>query len=314
MTLEAIERAAGIALRTDEMILAVGGADALAYLHRMLTQDLRGLARGRGARAALLDRQGRTLGDLLIWHRESGLFLTGAPGSEEAARPVLERFVIADDVTFDDRRAAEARLVLAGPRAADVLRRLGGEAPAPGRLAEIEGIAWQAVRCGDATVFEGLGARDAVASLLAAAREGRWAEVVGDAAFEAFRVRHGAPRLGAELGAERLFNEAGPPEDAISWTKGCYPGQEPVVMARHRGRPPHRMVRFSIDGGSVAPGDALHDGERAVGVLTSVATVGPGVTYALGFVRSSEPDDGRGYRLPDGARARTLDSSERSES
>ena len=302
----ALESGAGIALRPHEMVLEVGGADAASYLHRMLTQDLQRLERGRGAHACLLDVRGRVLGDLRVWHRVSGLWVTGAAGSEVTARPVLERYVIADDVTFRDRSADHVRLVLAGPQARAALSALGIGPPELGHMAGAEGVAWMATSQGDTEAFEGLGTLESVERLLERMDDEALAAVVGGGAVEAWRVLHRVPRLGAELGSERLFNEAGP-DDAVSWTKGCYPGQEPVVMARHRGKPPHRLVALVLRGTAVddlpAPGAALARQGRTVGSLSSVAALPDGRVVALGFVRTAEPEDAVDFDLPGGATA-----------
>lgn len=303
----ALESGAGIALRPDEMVLEIGGADAASYLHRMLTQDLASLPRGAGAHACLLDVRGRVLGDLRVWHRVSGLWLSGAAGSEELARPVLERYVIADDVTFHDRRPDHVRLLLAGPEAHATLSALGIVPPEIGHLAGAEGVAWVGTRQGDTLAFEGLGALDSVERLLERLDDEALATLVGGGAVEAWRVLHRIPRLGAELGPEHLFNEAGP-EDAVSWTKGCYPGQEPVVMARHRGKPPHRLVALTLEDVALddlpAAGAALAREGRAVGALSSVAALPDGRVVALGLVRTAEPEDATAFELPGGATAR----------
>jgi folate-binding protein YgfZ len=298
----ALEHGAAVALRPGEVILELGGKAALDYLHRMLTQDLRTLVRGQGARGCLLDVRGRTLGDFLVWQRAKGLWLTGAAGSEVDALPVLERYVLADDVTFTDRRHDHARVVLAGPRAPAVLRAIGLVPPAPGGLAGAEGVAWFRTWVGDAPVFEGLGAIEALDRLLARMDDEDLVTLARADALEAWRVLHGEPRLGRELSTERLFNEAGL-ERAISWSKGCYPGQEPVVMARHRGRPPHRLVCMDVQAEGATPGRALLREGRAAGQLASVARLPDGQTVALGFVRTSEPEDALVFEVEGGGEA-----------
>jgi folate-binding protein YgfZ len=109
----------------------------------------------------------------------------------------------------------------------------------------------------------------------------RGARLAGESAWDALRVDEGVPRYGAEIDARVLANETGL-DVAISWTKGCYVGQEPVVMARHRGHPPALLARLSI-GGDAGAGATLRSREHRAGRLTTVVSR-PGGARALGYV------------------------------
>ena len=121
------------------------------------------------------------------------------------------------------------------------------------------------------------------------------------AAFHALRVEAGAPWFGAEIDDRILPNEAGL-DASISWTKGCYLGQEPVVMAKHRGHPPARLVRLEADGRDVPVRDApLSDGGKAVGRVTTAVRTADGTRIrAMGFVRWDLALSGRTLGLEDG--------------
>jgi folate-binding Fe-S cluster repair protein YgfZ len=99
---------------TGRRIVSVTGADRVDYLHRMLTQDIAGLGAERGAPACYLSVTGRLLAHMLVWNLGERLLLDIAPGASAGALPALERYVIADDVTFEDQSQSCWRALLAG--------------------------------------------------------------------------------------------------------------------------------------------------------------------------------------------------------
>jgi tRNA-modifying protein YgfZ len=102
--------------------------------------------------------------------------------------------------------------------------------------------------------------------------------------LERLRIEAGTPRWGRELDDRVLPAEAGLDERAVSFTKGCYPGQEPIARLRYRGKVNRRLRVLEVD--SASPGDEIRYGEKAVGRVTSAV---PGV--ALGYVRTEVPED-----------------------
>jgi folate-binding protein YgfZ len=276
----------------------VSGADRVDYLHRMLTQEVRALPIGQAAYACLLTVKGRILGDLLLWNVGPHLLLELEAAAVPAVMPALERYVIADDVAFQDITALGVRYALAGPEAHATLTRAGFDAPLQAAFLEVEcgghpGRILRFDRRGLVT-FE-----IAVAPQAAAALEERLALTPGTAPFAAACVAHGIPRFGHELGPDVLFNEAGL-EEAVAWGKGCFPGQEPVVMARHRGRPPRLLVRLACESGAApTPGAEVRADGGVVGHVTSSAA---GV--ALAYVKHALAQDGAVFEVEGGGRAR----------
>ena len=110
---------------------------------------------------------------------------------------------------------------------------------------------------------------------------------VGEEEFERWRIEAGIPRWGREIDESILPAEAGLDESHISFTKGCYPGQEPIARQRYRGKVNRRLRVLAIEGG-VEPGDELLYEDKKVGRVTSAAG-----ELALGFVRVEVPDDAR---------------------
>lgn len=299
----ALAEGAGLVPLLGRTWVRAAGADAAGYLQRMLTQDVASVGPGRGAAACVLSATGRVLGRLLLWHDEAGFALDldaspvpaeAAPSGPPPALAALERYVIADDVVFHDASAAVVRALLLGPRAAEALAAAGLPAPAPGALAGAAlpapgGPVEAAVLAhpfGALTAYElrlGPAGADGAGDVLA--RLARAATPVGEPALDVLRVEQGVPWSGAEVDERILPNEARL-EEALSWSKGCYPGQEPVVMAKHRGHPPTLLVRLQGDAGPLpAEGEALQVGGRPAGRLTTVVRGRDGRVGALGFVR-----------------------------
>jgi folate-binding protein YgfZ len=106
----------------------------------------------------------------------------------------------------------------------------------------------------------------------------------GPEELEPLRIEAGTPAWGKELDETVLPAEAGLDETHVSFTKGCYPGQEPIARLHYRGHPNRRLRRIAVE--SASPGDEIRVGEKVVGRVTSAV---PG--RALGYVRREVPDD-----------------------
>jgi folate-binding protein YgfZ len=312
----ALAERAAIVPRPAVVTWEVTGRDARSWLHRIVTQDVKSLARGRSRLTCVLDAKGRCLALASMRAVERGgadAFGLDLDASAAArAVPHLQRHVIAEDVAFADRSAELAHALLAGPKAPMALDRLGAPVPEEGAWisASLAGVSLEIVRrdladrpaLGLVVPRASLGAVcDAIASLSGVSR-------ADDAAWDVARVEAGLPAPGAEIDERILPNEAGLDRTAVSWTKGCYLGQEPVVMAKHRGHPPTLLSRLTIDAPSVPPaGTALldaSDATRRVGRLTTVVrgVRAPGL-LALGFVRFEAAKTGAEFGLEGGGRA-----------
>jgi folate-binding protein YgfZ len=110
-------------------------------------------------------------------------------------------------------------------------------------------------------------------------------DVVDEAELERMRIAAGTPRYGAEIDDRVLPAEAGLTERAVSFTKGCYPGQEPIARQHYRGKV-NRRLRVLELAGDVAPDTEIRAGDKVVGRVTSAV---PGL--ALGYVRTEVADD-----------------------
>jgi tRNA-modifying protein YgfZ len=271
----ALIESAGVLDRADRAHLTVRGPDAAEYLQGQVTNDVESLQPGAGCYAALLNPKGRILADARILSMSPDeLWLDTEAVAREAAHRELVTYKIGRRVEVLDSTPERTVLSLAGPRSWEVLeaaRLVAGPAPAAEH-------SW--VRGGDGspivatdTGFDLLTGRDVAALHRDALVEAGAAEVSAEAA-EIVRIERGRPRYGTDMDAENLPAEAGIVERAVSFTKGCYVGQEPVARMYHKGHP-NRHLRGLELSAPVSPGSVVTAGDKEVGRAASAA-VSPG--------------------------------------
>jgi tRNA-modifying protein YgfZ len=251
-----VEAAPLRAARRPRAFVRVEGPDAASYLERMLSNEVEPLAPGEACEALLLTPKARVVATVTVWRRGADDFLLlTEPEAGERLRSELVRY----------RFAARAAIELEEHASTLVL---GEEAP-PGAIANRD---------------YGLPAYE----LLDAAAPAS-AGPIGDDELEALRIRALTPRLGVDVDDRVLPAEAGLDERAISFGKGCYPGQEPVARLHYRGHANRGLRALAVPGGELPPRDAplVLDGKE-VGRVTSAARDGDGVVV-LAFVRREVP-------------------------
>ncbi len=277
----------GLLDRSERGKLLISGAEAADYLQGQLTNDVEGLKPGDGLYSALLDRKGHMQGDMRVLRpgEAADLWLDPEPEAIEAVRRHLQRYKIGRDAEVSDVSEERAILSLIGPRAVEI----AGSAALPENACEevtIGGAACLAVgTAGGIDVFASTSERDRVWDALL----GAGAAEVSPEAAEIVRIEAGRPRFGAEMGTETMPAEAGIVEQAVSFTKGCYIGQETVARLHYKGKPNRHLrgLRLSAQAPVGAP---LRLGDKEVGTLGSAA-----VSPALGSIglailrREAEP-------------------------
>lgn len=262
------------------------GPDAAEYLQGQLTNDVEALAVGEGQYAALLDRKGHMQTDLRVLRvGEEAIVLDTEPQTKDAALRHLTMYSIGRDVQVADATAERGFVSLIGPRAAEI----AGTPPLPAFANEATTVVGVDVVA--------VGTRDGIDLLLPAAERERVLTALLDAgavevspeAVEIVRVEAGVPRFGAEMDASTMPAEADIVEDAVSFTKGCYIGQETVARLHYKGKP-NRHLRGLRLSGAAAPGAALRLGDKEVGTLGG-AVVSPALgPIGLAIVRrEAEP-------------------------
>ncbi|RMH27826.1 MAG: hypothetical protein D6693_04455 [Planctomycetota bacterium] len=280
----AVESGAGLLDRAERACVTVTGADRLDLLDRLLTQTLRDLPPGRWAPAFLLNRQGRIVADLRVIALEGRVLIETHAVVAGAAGAAIEAGVFLDDVTVEPPDAGEplAGLSLVGPGAARAYEAAtGGDAP-PGerharrvRVADADTVALldESLGAGALTLLAPAGAlHDVYERLL----ETPGVRAIGWRAADEARVRARAPMHLIDFGAASLPHETGVLRDRVSFSKGCYPGQEIVARMESRGRAKQVLVALRADGAETlevgAPIRRTDQSDaEAVGVVTSSA-------------------------------------------
>ena len=292
----AVRAAAGVLDRTDRAYLTAAGPDARRYLHAMVTNEVKALEPGQGCYALQLNAQGQILADLYLLAMEDHLLLETDWSLKEKLRTVLEKFIIADDVELADRSDQLAALAVEGPRAGELLR-AAGAGVVPGAefnhaWVELQRTPVLVVRLSETgeegyrLIFAVEYAQNLWDALLAAQKAMPW-KPVGHAAFELLRTEAGIPRYGAELDEHTLVQEADLEARAISYTKGCYLGQEIVERVRSRGHVNRKLVGLSLSDGPLPPRGAklAKDGKNVGFITTAIESPTLGRRLALGYVR-----------------------------
>jgi folate-binding protein YgfZ len=285
----ALTRGCGLVDRSERGKLALSGPDAKAFLQGQVTNDIERLEPGHGCYAAFLTHKGKMLGDMRVLDRGDELLLDTERIVLQELFNMIRRFKLGSDVELHKRTLETGLLSLIGPDA----RRVAGA----GSLGAAEHDNARA-RIGDREVIlvttdTGVdvfcAAGDAAA--VSAALEAAGAVPVSEAVAEIVRVEHGRPRYGFELDVGVIPQEAGLNERAVSFTKGCYVGQETVARLFYRGKPNRRLCGLRLSG-PAATGDLLRLGEKQVGRLATVVVSPAHGPIALAIVRrEAEPGD-----------------------
>jgi aminomethyltransferase len=300
----------------DRGSVLVQGKDAASFLHRLLANDVRGLAPGSGNRNLLLSAKGKVRFDFDLAALESGFALGVQPGRAAPLLAALDVYLFNDDVHLSDETERTAPLELAGPRAASLARAvLGSEPPsAPHAFADAP---WRggAVRVTPLSVAGGPGLRldggPALARELWEALRAAGAAPAGIVARDFARVERGAALTGVDVSDDVYPEEAGL-TDAFSLEKGCYIGQEIVAKIDTYGGLNKRLLvlRVSHDD-PVAAGTRLvraEEGEeRDLGVVTSWGySFKLDAGLVLGYVKRRHQEPGTTFRLGDTGATATI--------
>jgi folate-binding protein YgfZ len=292
----AITESAGLIDRSERGKLALTGADAKEFLAGQVTNDIVGLQPGTGCYAALLTPKGKMLGDLRVLDTGEELLLDVERAALQDIFDVIRRATIGFAVELHKRTLQRGLLSLVGPRA----RELAGTPALPvqehGHATTSIAGAQVRVIATDVGVDVLTLAEDTDAVREALLHAG--AEHVSEATVEILRVERGRPRWGAELDDTTIPQEAGLNDRAVSFTKGCYVGQETVARLHWKGKP-NRHLRGLALSRPVPPGTPLRLGDREVGRLGSVAESPVHGTIGLALVRR-EASIGEVLRVGDG--------------
>jgi folate-binding protein YgfZ len=254
-------RTGGLWRLEGRVVLAFTGPDRLRYVNGQVTNDVARLVPGRAMHAAVCNAKGKMQADLYVHALADALVADGPAELADTLPGRMERYLIADDAAMDDRTDRVHCVHVWGTRREDPLPGEWFRSENPWRLGCADGVD---VVCREPVSDAGC----------------------GDAVAEVMRVLAGVPRWGCELDEDTL-----PPEVAedrwISYTKGCYIGQETVSRLKSVGRTTRLMVGLETDDGSVpaAGAEVSVDGVSVGSVTSAVMNPLSGRGVALGFVR-----------------------------
>ena len=282
----ALEGGAAVVDLSHKTILRLAGKDPVGMLNAVLTNDVPKDG-NVGVYAALLNPKGRIQTDLRVLKTHQGVLIDTEPDGSGAAREILGGYAPFSRVTVEDLSENETPwgiLGLYGPRANELL---GNPDLAEHETTEMI-LGGATVLAVGVTVpvsgYDLLGPSDTIG----AAREyllGCEAIPVGLHAYETARIEAGIPRFGADITPENFPAEAGILERAVSFEKGCYPGQETVARMHYRGHPNKTLHRLAVEGPSRTPGIPIVQNGKQVGSVTSVAPLPvDGRILALGYL------------------------------
>ncbi len=287
---EALKTAAGLVDRSERGKLALTGADAKSFLQGQLTNDTALLAAGTGLYAAFLTQKGKMQGDLRVLDANAELLLDTERVALQALFNMIRSFSLGHDVQVHKRTLESGLLSLIGPESDSLLREAGVELPEAEHShvsLTVGGAEVRAIRTdlGTDLLFASGDQATVISAALAAG-----AVPVGDEAAECLRIESGRPRYGVDLDDSVIPQEAGLNQRAVSFTKGCYVGQETVARLFYKGKP-NRELRGLRSDERLPVGTVLSFADREVATVTS-STVSPRLgPLALALVRREAPID-----------------------
>ncbi len=280
--------------------ICLTGADRVRFLNGQVTNNVKDLKAGEGCYAALVTAKGKLQSDLNIYSLANELLLDFEPGLTESIAQRLDKYVIADDVQVVDAGPHYGLLSVQGPKAEAAVRSLGLATDLPAKpmsfitisdatLGEIYLMNQPRSGISGYDLFVPVASLGAVMDKLIAAVKQIGGRACGWQALEMARIEAGIPRFGADMDETNLAPEAGIDARAISYSKGCYIGQEVIARIRTYGQVAKalRGLRLADDLPELPKhGDKLFHNEKEVGYLTSVlASPLLKANIALGYVR-----------------------------
>jgi len=288
----ALTQGVGVTDLSDRTRLELRGSDRVSFLHAFCSNDIKRLAPGCGCEAFVTSPQGKTLGHVLVFCDTDRLLLDTSPGQAQSLSAHFNKYVISEDVEFVERTAELGNLLVTGAHAAQTLQQRTGSAPpsellsfVPTRIAGCEVVIRRVEYAGVTSFFLQVVANE-IPRLMAALLENE-AVLCGPEAVEAARLEAGFPLFGRDITDDNLPQEVGRDAKAISFTKGCYLGQETVARIDALGHVNRSLVGLKFASSEVpAFGSALLTDGKDVGHVTS-AIWSPilNAPLAMGYVR-----------------------------
>jgi tRNA-modifying protein YgfZ len=264
--------------------ILLSGADRASYLQGLLTNDIAALKAGQGCYAAYLTAQGRMIADLHVYELGDVMLLTTEGDTKDALLAKFDQFIFSEDVQPADVTSAFAQIAVVGPEAAATVSSvLTGTTAGTLAALPVHGNV-KAVWDGESAIVTRIVDTGEPGYEVFVDREkaARFRSALGDAGAtpldastaDAIRVEAGVPLFHRDMDEDTIPLEAGIESRAISFTKGCYVGQEVVIRVLHRGhgRVVRKLVGLVVNASQAPAGGAIvRAGERDIGHVTSSA-------------------------------------------
>jgi hypothetical protein len=284
--------------------IRVHGSDAATFLQGQFTNDLRPFSPGGAAYGLWLDQKGKALGDSHVLVGGGEAFEVVSERSQaDVIRTRLEAYIIADEVCVEDASSSTSVVVVAGDGASEAMHALGLEAAPQGRFSSLGAMrSWHSREAGRTPAWAVM--HDSAESAALRSRLGTVAREAPVEFLTALRVMAGVPVAPDEIGPRDLPNEGGLEHEAISYTKGCYLGQEVMSRLRNLGRVRRRL--FVVHGGPPddeqlppLPTTLIGDDGEVVGDLRNAVRSpdGPGAWVGLAMLRVHATEPGMELHL-----------------
>jgi folate-binding protein YgfZ len=307
-----VRESVGLIDKNYRAYLSFTGPDRVRYLNAILTNNIKDLPPGQGVVSLLLNPQGHILAEIATYAFADRLFCVSYAMIRERLIEWLDKYIIMDDVTLTDETERYGTLALEGPKAAALVQELSGVdlskcADLFSQDGTIASIPSRIVKRspGGIAGAEFVVAREKLQELwqvlLEAVRKQNGGPV-GYSALSPIRLAQGIPWFGYDFGEKQIPHEAGLQDSHISYTKGCYTGQEIVERVRSRGQVNRLRVGLLFSGDTVPEaGSALTMGGKEVGYVTRAARFPePPRVIGMGYVRKEANAVGSKLQWPSG--------------
>jgi folate-binding protein YgfZ len=307
----ALRKGVGLIDKNYRAYLSFTGPDRVRYLNAILTNDIKGLQENHGNVSLFLNPQGHIQAEIETHARREELFCVSFAMIRGRLVTTLDKYIIMDDVTLTDRTPEYATLALEGPKAAGVIEELTGArleelGELESRDASVRGTGCRLVRRSPGSDPSGelLLAREHLQPLwtiLQEAVEAHGGRPVGYKALNSLRLEQGIPWHGYDFGEKQIPHEAGLENSHISYTKGCYTGQEIVERVRSRGQVNRVRVNLRFEGSEspVANTPLMSEGKEVGYVTRTGFSPALGTAIGMGYVRREKSAPGAALHCGD---------------
>jgi folate-binding protein YgfZ len=284
--------------------LSFRGPDRVRYLNAILTNNIKDLKTGEGVVSLFLNPQGRIQAEIETYVEDERLLCVSFAMIREKLIPALDHFIIMDDVTLTDETARYGTLALEGPRTAEIVKKLAGV-----DLETLPELGWKDSKVGPIPcriIRRTLGGNPSAEflceqsqlselwDLLLESAKTHGGGPAGYTALSALRLEAGIPWFGYDFGEKQIPHEAGLENSHISYTKGCYTGQEIVERVRSRGQVNRVRALFRLPGENLPIADTpiVFAGKEIGYVTRSGYSPGFQSNIAMGYVRREQSTPG----------------------